>query len=74
MTEELKSYKQLEMAKKLKITRLSMWQWKHKDKYIPIKFEDALSRRTKQGYSIRYIKVSDVLKYLKENKALKTIK
>lgn len=66
--ELLDSYKQIDMAKELWVTRLSIWKWKNKDKYIPIKFEDAFTRRTKRWYWIRYIKISDVEKYLKKNK------
>lgn len=69
--ELIESFKQQDMAKKLWITRLSMWKWKNKDKYIPIKFEDAFTRRTQRGYWIRYIKVADVENYLKKNKSKK---
>lgn len=40
---------------------------KDKHLYIPVKIVNAQSRATKKWYTVRYIKVKDIEKYLSEN-------
>jgi len=42
-----------------------------RDLYIPIKILTAQSRATKRGYTIRYVKATDVKQYLEDNNNVK---
>ena len=69
MAEGIKSYKLSELEKKEKLNRLTIKKrvWD----YIPIEFENAQAKtKCKRGeqknpYSIRYIRVKDIEKYMK---------
>ena len=74
---EIKSYSQIELAKKEKIVRQTVA--KHPEKYIPIQFEnwqakaqakyrEARGQENARTYSIKYIKKSDLDKYFKDLK------
>ena len=67
MDELIESYNQTELSKEVKtpISRIK----KDTDLYIPVKINTAQARATKRGYSVRYIKKSDVIDYIsKKNK------
>ena len=60
----LEAKKQIEIAREKEIDPHTVGRnWK---KFIPIKFEDAFTRRTERGYWVRYLEVEKVLQYLKE--------
>lgn len=68
----------MEIVESYNQTELSELEWtphsrikKDKDYYIPIKITTAQSRATKRGYTVRYIKTSDIKEYLKANKNIK---
>ena len=74
---EIKSYSQIELAKKEKIVRQTVT--KHLERYIPIQFESWQTKaqakyRKERGqenprtYSIKYIRKSDLDKYFKDLK------
>ena len=58
----IKTYKAVELAELEKKTKPTIYN--NGRKYIPIQLP---SKRSKKGYSIRYIKKSDLDYYLKEN-------
>ena len=69
---EIKSYSQIELAKKEKIDRRTVAN-RH-DRYIPIQFENYQAKKQaelgnrKTDYSIKYIRKSDLDKYFKDLK------
>lgn len=58
----IKTYKAVELAESEKKTKPTIYN--NGRKYIPIQIP---SKRSKKGYSIRYIKKSDLDLYFKEN-------
>lgn len=72
MIEDIKAYKLSDLEKKEKLNRLTIK--KRELEYIPIAFENAqASTRFRRGiqkspYSIRYIRLKDIEKYLKDRK------
>lgn len=69
MEMEIKSYSQVELAKKEKIDRRTVLN--HPEKYIPIQFKNYQAKyysKTGRDYSIKYIRKSDLDKYFKELK------
>ena len=69
---EIKSYSQIELAKKEKKARQTIA--KHPEKYIPIQTENWQAKylakiwNRKTDYSIKYIRKSDLDKYFKDLK------
>lgn len=63
--EIVKSYNKKELAE-LDNTFYSRID-KDKDLYIPIKIITAQTRTQKKWYSVRYVKTSDIMRFLQEN-------
>ena len=61
----IESYNQTELSKKMRTPYSRIVKDKHL--YIPVRIVTAQSRATKRGYTVRYIRRNDILKYLVDN-------